>query len=305
MSLPETRVSGLWDIGDAWGLFRAGRGKGTNLIFPDGGSSCWNEDGHSFSTLLSRVWTSVGFLRTLFLRWDFPAVIWWLGWLDFFCFSESGRRESSFLPILHFQCLKDLQWFQHVHISETSRLLNTILAEVRWILFLFVLGMVHFSSALTLFLDCLHSWSLELFSLVLLVFSCKFSCLWALSQEPIAVHSTAHSTVHSTVHSDFSISRTGSWSEQFCQEAQRPTALSFHPELILGAFITLDFSYTPSLPQWLLWVLPHSAIYPRCTLNLVCNWDSVLNGFNFWSSSCYFPCSGIIHLYHHAWLLWF
>lgn len=56
-----------------------------------------------------------------------------------------------------FAVFERLAGFQHVQISETSRLLNTVPAEVGWILFLFVLGMVRFSSALTLFLDCLHS----------------------------------------------------------------------------------------------------------------------------------------------------
>lgn len=198
----------------------------------------------------------------------------WLGWMELFCFLEPGRRDCSFLLTLHFPCVKDLRWFQHVPVSVTSRL--------RWVPFLFVLGMVYFSSLLTLFLDCLNSWFLELFPLVLLVFSCpqpKSQAKAALQtrlSEPLAMFSTAHSY--------FSITNTGSWHWVLVwavpsRGLEAKDLILVLSELFGGVlYNTWLFLHPVHLSGccgiFLLGV-GYSFMYPRFTLSLLCNWDAM------------------------------
>ena len=77
--------------------------------------------------------------------------------------SETPERgDARFLLTLLPQWVKALHGIQHMLAKGDLRLFTVVVAEFRWML---VLGMVGFSSVLTLFLDCLHFFVfLELFS---------------------------------------------------------------------------------------------------------------------------------------------
>lgn len=80
----------------------------------------------------SLVWASMGFLSTLPLRW-IPSYGLMAGLAGVLLFLRAWEERLKFSSHSSFQCVKDVQWFQHVHDSVTSSLRSDgFLSSLSW-----------------------------------------------------------------------------------------------------------------------------------------------------------------------------